>query len=135
MKKLLNLIFTFLMITNVFFGCKLEEAPDLPPPPEPEKEYILNLSEIEFNPWDENNFSYDETKNKIKLSKNYTGGEAWINYNNTFSFNYFYIEYESNYSFQINLVYSDNSITETILSPFETKKIINLDISKINYGF
>ena len=43
MKKLLNLIFTFLMITNVFFGCKLEEAPDLPPPPEPEKEYILKM--------------------------------------------------------------------------------------------
>ncbi len=135
MKKIFYTIFTLLIILFFFGGCKLEEETNLPSQEETQQEYTLNLSELQFTPWDENTFSYDEKTNKLIISTNSSGGQVWIDYKNTDPFYYFYIEYESNYSFQINLVYSDSSIKKTILSPFENKKIIDLDSSKLNEGF
>lgn len=138
MKKIFYMIFTLLIILFFFGGCKSEEETNLPSQEETQqeakKEYTLNLSELQFTPWDENTFSYDEKTNKLIISTIFSGGQVGIDYKNTDPFNYFYIEYESNYSFQINLVYSDSSIKETILSPFENKKIIDLDSSKLNEG-
>ena len=69
MKKIFYMIFTLLIILFFFGGCKSEEETNLPSQEETQqeskKEYTLNLSELQFTPWVENTFSYDEKTNKL----------------------------------------------------------------------